>query len=119
MANMGVTDTPETASPSPHPGSAEPSALAVAGVSKNFGATTALVECSFELRRGEVHAIVGENGSGKSTLVKILSGVHRPDSGTLHIGSEPVTGLASPAVAHRHGIATVFQAGLAIAARSV
>ena len=119
MANVGVTDTPETAPPSPPAGSAEPSAIVAAAISKTFAATAALVDCSLELRRGEIHAIVGENGSGKSTLVKILSGVHRPDSGTLQLGSERVSGIASPASAARHGIATVFQEVLSIGPRSV
>ena len=57
--------------------------LRVSGLAKAFGATQALRDCSLELRRGEVLALMGENGSGKSTLVKILSGVHRPDTGTI------------------------------------
>ena len=59
--------------------------LRVSGLAKAFGATQALRDCSLELRRGEVHVLMGENGSGKSTLVKILSGVHRPDSGTIEM----------------------------------
>jgi ABC-type sugar transport system ATPase subunit len=92
----------------------EPLALAASHVRKSFGATRALVDCSFELRRGEVHAIVGENGSGKSTLVKILSGVQRPDAGSLRVGGREVEAIASPRVAHEHRIATVFQEVLTI-----
>jgi ABC-type sugar transport system ATPase subunit len=75
---------------------------------KAFGPTRALRDCSFELRAGEVHALVGENGSGKSTLVKILSGVHVPDSGRVEVAGAEVQ-LRSPKAAQDRGIATVFQ----------
>ena len=52
-------------------------------ISKTFGAVTALVDVSIKLRRGEVLALVGDNGAGKSTLIKILSGFHHPDCGTI------------------------------------
>ena len=52
-------------------------------ISKTFGAVTALVDVSIKLRQGEVLALVGDNGAGKSTLIKILSGFHHPDSGTI------------------------------------
>jgi ABC-type sugar transport system ATPase subunit len=87
--------------------------LEVTGLAKSFGATQALSDCSMDLRRGEVHAIMGENGSGKSTLVKILSGVHRPDGGTIVVGGERVPFLSSPRAADTAGIATVFQEILA------
>ena len=116
-ARASVIDALNAAPPSSD--SRELLAVAARGISKAFGATAALVDCSFELRRGEVHAIVGENGSGKSTLVKILSGVHRPDSGVLQLGSERVSAVASPHAAQQHGIATVFQEVLAIGPRSV
>ncbi|HEY4190689.1 MAG TPA: sugar ABC transporter ATP-binding protein [Candidatus Limnocylindrales bacterium] len=77
-------------------------------ISKQFGATQALGGVSLDLRAGEVHALVGENGAGKSTLVKILAGVHQPDSGTIRIDGEP-TVIAGPAQARALGIAVVHQ----------
>jgi ABC-type sugar transport system ATPase subunit len=87
-------------------------------VAKAFGATQALRDCSFELRAGEVHALVGENGSGKSTLVKILSGVHLPDAGRVEVVGVDAQ-LRSPKAALDHGIVTVFQEVLVAPARSV
>ncbi len=81
---------------------------ALRGVSKRFMATQALDDVSLELRSGEVHALVGENGAGKSTLVKILAGVHQPDSGSIWLdGVETV--LHGPAHARSLGIAVVHQ----------
>ena len=78
------------------------------GISKRFAATQALDDVSLELRSGEVHALVGENGAGKSTLVKILAGVHQPDSGSIWLdGVETV--LHGPAHARSLGIAVVHQ----------
>jgi ABC-type sugar transport system ATPase subunit len=87
-------------------------------LAKAFGATQALKDCSFELRAGEVHALVGENGSGKSTLVKVLSGVHVPDSGRVEIAGAEAQ-LRNPKAAQEHGIVTVFQEVLVAEARSV
>jgi rhamnose transport system ATP-binding protein len=82
--------------------------LSLLHAAKSFGAVQALVDGSIELRGGEVHALVGENGAGKSTLVKILAGVHQPDSGTLAIdGRETV--LHGPAAARAAGIAIIYQ----------
>jgi rhamnose transport system ATP-binding protein len=75
---------------------------------KSFGAVLALIDGSVELRAGEVHALLGENGAGKSTLVKILAGVHHPDSGTLTVAGRPVT-LHGPAAARAAGIAVIYQ----------
>jgi ABC-type sugar transport system ATPase subunit len=94
-------------------------ALRVMDAAKAFGATQALRSASLELRAGEVHAIVGENGSGKSTLVKLLAGVHRPDSGQITIGHSSVDHLPSPTASLRAGIATVFQEVLVVEPRSV
>ena len=78
------------------------------GVSKSFGGAVALDNVSFELRPGEVLALLGENGAGKSTCVKLLAGVYRPDQGTIFIGGYPVD-LRSPLGAHRNGIAVMHQ----------
>jgi rhamnose transport system ATP-binding protein len=78
------------------------------GISKRFGATQALADVSLDLLPGEIHALVGENGAGKSTLVKILAGVHQPDSGTILLDGQPVE-IAGPAEARRLGIAVVHQ----------
>jgi ABC-type sugar transport system ATPase subunit len=94
-------------------------ALAVHGVAKSFGATRAVRDASLDVAAGEVHAIIGENGSGKSTLVKILAGVHRPDSGSLEIAGRTVPGLRSPRQSIDAGIGTVFQEVLVVEARSV
>jgi ABC-type sugar transport system ATPase subunit len=99
--------------------SANDSLLRVVAVRKAFGATQAIAQATFELRPGEVHAIVGENGSGKSTLVKILAGIHRPDAGTLELGGSERSGLPNPRSALRAGIATVFQEVLVVEARSM
>ncbi|WP_375449960.1 ATP-binding cassette domain-containing protein [uncultured Devosia sp.] len=82
--------------------------LSLRGISKNFGAVSALTNIDLDVHAGEVVALVGDNGAGKSTLVKILSGVHRPTSGTIHVRGQTVT-LPNPAASLAIGIATVFQ----------
>ena len=77
-------------------------------VSKRFGGVTALDEVSFGIRRGEIHAVVGENGAGKSTLMKLLAGVHEPDDGEIQLGGRTVR-LSNPREARRQGISIVFQ----------
>jgi ribose transport system ATP-binding protein len=64
-------------------------ALSIRGLSKTFGQTRALIDVDLDLFAGEVHALVGQNGSGKSTLIKILSGYHAPDEGTVSIDGIP------------------------------
>jgi rhamnose transport system ATP-binding protein len=82
--------------------------LDVRDVSKSFGAVAAVRRVSFPLYGGEAHALVGENGAGKSTIVKMLAGVHRPDTGTLAVDGEPVD-FANPAAAKAAGIAVIYQ----------
>jgi len=82
--------------------------LALRGVSKCYGAVAAIVDTSIELFPGEVHALVGENGAGKSTLVKIIAGVHQPDTGELLLAGRDLV-LRDPASAKDAGIAVIYQ----------
>ena len=77
-------------------------------ISKSFGAVTALVDASIRLHRGEVLALVGDNGAGKSTLIKILSGFHQPDRGSIILNGKEAH-FASPRDARANGIETVYQ----------
>ena len=82
--------------------------LTVNNVSKRFGGVHALNDVSLELFAGEVLALAGDNGAGKSTLIKIISGVHRPDEGTLwYNGAE--AHFENPQQARAHGIETIYQ----------
>lgn len=93
--------------------------LRLVSIRKSFGPTRAVRDASFEVRPGEVHALMGENGSGKSTLVKILSGVHQPDGGTIVVGGLERPAFDSPQDALASGVATVFQEVLAVPNRTV
>ncbi|MGW1978211.1 ATP-binding cassette domain-containing protein [Streptomyces sp. NPDC001889] len=93
--------------PPPQQGRGSP-LLSLRGISKSFGAVAALTDVSLDVAAGQVVALVGDNGAGKSTLVKVLSGVHPPDSGTIGFGARTVA-IPSPASAQQLGIATVFQ----------
>jgi simple sugar transport system ATP-binding protein len=77
-------------------------------ISKTFPGVRALDDVSFDLRAGEVHALVGENGAGKSTLIKILTGALTPDDGTITLDDEPIR-LTSPLDAQRKSISAVYQ----------
>ena len=84
--------------------------LTMRGICKQFPGTKALNNVDFTLRKGEIHALMGENGAGKSTLIKVLTGVHEKDAGSIRI--EGVTGEAkihSPQDAQNTGISTVYQ----------
>ena len=82
--------------------------LRVDGVTKRFPGVLANDDVSFSVRRGEIHALLGENGAGKSTLVKILYGVLQPDDGTLSLEGHPFA-PANPAAARDAGVGMVFQ----------
>ncbi|MCF6127228.1 sugar ABC transporter ATP-binding protein [Mesorhizobium sp. M7A.F.Ca.CA.001.07.2.1] len=85
-----------------------PLAVRIAKIAKSYGPTVALDSVSIDLRPGEVHALLGENGAGKSTLVKILSGVVKPDSGSLSIFGAPYA-PHDIVGARAQGVATAFQ----------
>jgi ABC-type sugar transport system ATPase subunit len=82
--------------------------LRVTEVSKSYGGVQALKPTSFEVRAGEIHALLGENGAGKSTLIRIMSGLIAPDGGTIEIDGRPEV-FRSPRDATRHGVVTVHQ----------
>jgi ribose transport system ATP-binding protein len=85
-----------------------PPYLAMHGVSKSYPGVQALSGVDFDVRAGEVHALVGENGAGKSTLVKILAGAIQADAGEIDIEGKPVK-LSSPKAAEERGIAVIYQ----------
>jgi rhamnose transport system ATP-binding protein len=82
--------------------------LRLTGISKAFAGVQALRGVSFELRAGEVHALVGENGAGKSTLIKVITGAHAPDEGTIEVQGRPVEGN-DPVRARALGVAAIYQ----------
>jgi ribose transport system ATP-binding protein len=82
--------------------------LVMRGLAKRFGGVQALRGVDFDLKRGEVHALLGENGAGKSTLMNILSGVIEPDTGEMLLEGSPVR-FADPRAAQAAGVATIFQ----------
>ncbi len=82
--------------------------LELVDIHKSFPGVHALSGVSFALYPGEVHALLGENGAGKSTLIKIMSGVYRPDQGSIRLNGQPVQ-LTDPRAAQLHGIAVIYQ----------
>src|SRR5919112_4555871 len=89
-------------------GDGSPPLLQLVGVTKRFGGVVAVRDVDFELRPGEVHALVGENGAGKSTLMKIADGLYAPDEGRLEVGGQPAE-FSSPRDAEAAGIAMIPQ----------
>ncbi len=82
--------------------------LNLSAICKSFHGVAALEGVSFDLRAGEVHALVGENGAGKSTLIKVVTGAHRPDAGTLEVSGR-VVAHNDPVAARALGIAAIYQ----------
>ena len=82
--------------------------LQARNISKSYDGVDALREVSFELRAGEVHALIGENGAGKSTLIKVITGAVQPDSGEIEFDGKPVINN-SPAYSKSLGIAAIYQ----------
>ncbi len=100
--------TTSTAEQAPVSSAGSGPVLSLVGVSKTFGAVSALSDIDLEVWPGEVVALVGDNGAGKSTLVKTLAGVHQPTTGEIRFEGSPVR-VADPSAALDLGIATVFQ----------
>ena len=85
-----------------------PTLLRLDGITKAFAGVQALRGVSFELEEGEVHALVGENGAGKSTLIKVITGAHAPDQGTIEILGDPVFDN-DPVRSRALGVAAIYQ----------
>ncbi len=100
MQNAAATDTRPRTAPAP--------VVALDAITKTFPGVTALSDVSLELHPGEVTALVGENGAGKSTVVKILTGIYRPDHGTIRVNGAPVQ-FAAAQDASRAGITAIHQ----------
>lgn len=84
------------------------SILELKHIRKQFPGVLALDQVQFDIRPGEIHALMGENGAGKSTLIKIASGVYQPDEGEVRVDGKPIK-LGNPRDAQSHGIATIYQ----------
>ena len=82
--------------------------ISARGIGKNFASIDVLRDVDLDLKRGEIHALLGENGAGKSTFAKILAGVHRPSRGTLSLNGTPVE-VTNPIAAQKLGITLIHQ----------
>ncbi|MGW3565722.1 sugar ABC transporter ATP-binding protein [Streptomyces sp. NPDC000941] len=107
---MAVADQPAAAD---QPTSAEPSVVRAERIVKRFGPTLALDRAQLAVRPGEAHALVGRNGAGKSTLVSVLTGMERPDEGTVTFSDEPAPGYGDTAAWQRK-VACVYQKSMVV-----
>jgi galactofuranose transport system ATP-binding protein len=103
-----VGDAPATPAPPGPAARTNAAVLQVRGVDKHFPGVHALRAVDFELRAGEVHALVGENGAGKSTLIKVITGVYSADGGEILFNGQPGS-FSSPLAAQTAGISTIYQ----------
>ncbi len=92
--------------------------LTLSGLGKKFPGVVALDGVDFNVRAGEIHALLGENGAGKSTLIKVLTGVYEADVGSIRLAGQPIS-PASPKEAERLGLSTVYQEVNLVATLSV
>src|SRR3954469_7217084 len=92
--------------------------ISMRGIVKRFPGILANDQVDFELRRGEIHALLGENGAGKSTLMNILAGLYRPDAGTILLDGAAVS-LASPRQAIQAGVGMVHQHFMLVPSQTV
>ena len=103
-----MIDEPTVNSPAEKGGAPLHPTMSMIDITKRYNAIAALTDVSFDVRPGEVHALLGENGAGKSTLMNVASGTTAPDAGTIIFDGSPVENL-TPAIAHDLGIAIVHQ----------
>ncbi|MCB2229785.1 sugar ABC transporter ATP-binding protein [bacterium] len=105
MSSSEITDADGRNTASPDKTS---SLLGVVGLRKGFPGVQAIADGSFDLRPGEIHALVGENGAGKSTMIKVLTGVHQPDDGEILFENAPYR-VSSPLDSLRRGMVAIYQ----------
>ncbi|PTY01924.1 hypothetical protein DB346_10770 [Verrucomicrobia bacterium LW23] len=86
----------------------EVNVLEVTGVSKTFGGLKAVQSINFNVAKGEIHSVIGPNGAGKTTLFNCLSGIYRPDAGTVYFNGKDITGMP-PHLVCKAGLARTFQ----------
>jgi len=101
-----------------HQAADTPRAVVMCGIVKRFPGVLAIDHVDFDLRTGEIHALLGENGAGKSTLMNVLAGLYRPDSGTIRIHGNPIS-LRSPRDAIERGIGMVHQHFMLVPSQTV
>jgi simple sugar transport system ATP-binding protein len=82
--------------------------ISMKGITKTFPGVIALEDVDFSLKKGEIHALMGENGAGKSTLIKVLTGVEHAEKGSIELDGTPVQ-VRSPQHSQELGISTVYQ----------
>ena len=106
--NTSSTPSQHVAPLGAHPAGTQPLVMQARGLVKRYGQVVALDGADFELRAGEIMAVIGDNGAGKSSLIKALSGATIPDEGEILLDGKPIH-FKSPMDAHREGIETVYQ----------